>query len=263
MANSRRRIEILSLTALVLVGLFVALQSAGAQSPPAAPPWLQMTVVQVDPAFIDEYLAMQRDITARLRRAQGATWRTVHRSDVFGDTYQFMTVTPVQTLASFDAAGRNVDAELTALNIRAQKYVKTQHSYGIRTIPELDNPLAQNQAPTMMLVNIARVVPGKEQDYLNLMKSDFLPHYTKAEYRHTNGIVTFGGPSGFIHMFYINNFAKLDEGSPVVRALGIPAAQGASAKFAGLVTSEEKWVARLVPDLSFGPWSTPNRPPQD
>jgi hypothetical protein len=262
MANSRRRIGILSLTALALVSVLMA-QGVGAQSPPAQAPWIRMTIVDVDPAFVDEYIGLQRDITARLRRAQGATWRTVHRSDAFGNMDQFITMTPAQNLASFDAAARGGDAELNALISRAQKYVKNTQSYGIRTTPEIDNPLPQNQAPTLMLVNIARVIPGKEQDYLNLMKSDLIPHFNKAEYRHMNGVLSFGGPSGFIHMYYIQNYAKLDEGSPVTKALGIPAAQAVTAKFAGIVSSNEQWVARLVPDLSFGPWAQQGRPPQE
>jgi len=260
MSKVMRRAGIFGLAALMLAGLVVAGNSAAAQSQPQPTPWLHMTVVDVDPAFIEEYIAFHRDVTTRLRRAQGATWRTVHRSDGFGNAYQFVTIVPVQNLASFDAAGRGADPEVTALMSRAQKYVKGQQSYAIRTTPELDNPLPQNQAPNLMLVNIARVVPGKEQEYFNLMKSEIIPHFNKAEFRHMSGVVTYGGPSSYVHFFYINNFAKLDEGSPVVRALGIPAAQGITAKFAGVVTSTEQWVARLVPDLSFGPWSPQTRP---
>jgi hypothetical protein len=247
---------------LALVSVSLA-PRVDAQSPPPAAPWLRMVVTDVDPAFIDEYIGLQRDITARLRRAQGATWRTVHRSDAFGNLDQFITITPVQNLASFDAAARGGDVELAALMSRAQKYVKHTQSYAIRTTPEIDNPLPQNQAPTLMLVNIARVIPGKEQDYMNVMKTDLIPHFNKGEYRHVNGILSFGGPSGFIHFYYVNNYAKLDEGSPVTKALGIPAAQAVTAKFAGLVSANEQWVARLIPDLSFGPWAQQGRPPQE
>ena len=72
-----------------------------------------------------------------------------------------------------------------------------------------------------------------------------------------NGTLTFGGEGGYIHQLYVKDFAKLDEGSPVVKALGAAGAQAVTAKLAGIVTSSELWTARLIPDLSYGPWSAP------
>jgi hypothetical protein len=57
----------------------------------------------------------------------------------------------------------------------------------------------------------------------------------------------------------MNNLAKLDEGSPVVKALGAAGAQAVTAKFAGIVTSNEQWVTRLLPELSYGPWPAGSR----
>ncbi len=233
-------------------------ERAAAQGQGGQAAWLQMTVVNVEPAMVDEYVALQRDIATRIRKG-GPAWRTVSRSEIFGDSYRFIIINPVQNLASFDAAGRNPDPELTSLNSRATKYVKSQQSFAIRTIPEIDNPLPQNQAPSLMIVNVAHVFPGKEQDYMNIMKSDFLPHFDKANFRHINGSIAFGGESGFVHLFYIQNYAKLDEGSPVVKALGAKGALDVTAKFSGIVTSEEKWIARVIPDLSYGPWSPATR----
>lgn len=217
------------------------------------PPWMQLTIVNVDPAMVDEYANLQRDISAHVKRG-GPAWRIVSRTDVFGDTNQFLILSPVQNLASFD--NPRPDPELASLNSRAQKYVRSQQTYAIRLIPELDNPLPDRQQPTLILFNLAKVVPGREQDYVKLMKSDFLPHFDKANFHHVNGAVTFGGESGaFIHLFYVQNFAKLDEGSPVVKALGAQGAQAVTAKLAGIVNSTEQWIARVLPDLSYGPWS--------
>src|SRR5262249_44120222 len=154
--------------------------------------------------------------------------RTVSRTE-FGDVYTFVMTSPVTNLASLDNAARNPDPELTALTARATKYVKDQHSYMIHAIPEIDNPPAANQPAAMMIVNIAKIFPGRENDYLNIMKTDFLPHFNKANFNHTNGSITFGGDTGFIHIFYIPNFAKLDEGSPVMKALGSAGAQAVTA----------------------------------
>jgi hypothetical protein len=248
---------------------------------------MQMTFVNVEPSMLDEFLSVQRDITSRLRgggrggrgggRGGGggggggrggdgdapagpAGYRIVGRSDVFGDNYRFVVITPAATLASLDT--RNADADMALLNSRANKYVSGQHSFAIRTIPDVSNPLPDRTAPAMIMVNVAKVVPGREQDYLNLMKSDFLPHFDKANYNHLSGSVVFGGDGGFIHLYYIPNLAKLDEGSPVVRSLGVEAAQAVTSKFSGIITSNEQWVVRVLPDLSFGPWSNQAARPQ-
>jgi len=249
-----RDVLIWNLAALMLLCVLAAPLPLAAQAPPAPAPWMQLIIVHVEPAMVDEYIAVQREITARVKKA-GPPWRIVSRTEVFGDTYRFLIVTPVQNLASFDA--KNSDSELAALNSRVQRYVTSQRSYAIRTLPEIDNPLPDKEQPNLIVVNMVRVAPGREQDYFNVMKSDFLPHFNKAEVHHVNGTLTFGGEGGYIHQFYVKDFAKLDEGSPVVKALGAAGAQAVTAKLAGIVTSSELWTARLIPDLSYGPWSAP------
>jgi len=239
-----------NLAVLMLVAFLAA--PVTAQSPPAPAPWMQLTIVRVEPTMVDEYIAVQREITARVKKG-GPAWRIVSRTEVFGDPLRFLIVTPVQTLASFDA--KNSDTELATLNGRLQKYITSQQTYAIRTLPEIDNPLPEKEQPNLIVVNVVRVAPGREQDYYNVMKSDFLPHFNKAEFHHVNGALTLGGESGYIHQFYVKDFAKLDEGSPIVKALGAAGAQAVTAKLAGIVTSSELWTARLIPDLSYGPWS--------
>src|SRR5437868_132323 len=87
---------------LFIVFITLCLASIGrAQSPPPAP-WIQLTVVQVEPAMVDEYLALQREMVPRLRRA-GIAWRTVSRTEVFGDSFRFLIAVPLQALATLDA----------------------------------------------------------------------------------------------------------------------------------------------------------------
>jgi hypothetical protein len=100
---------------------------------------------------------------------------------------------------------------------------------------------------------MARVFPGREQDYVNVMKSDFLPHFDEAKVSHVTGVLALGGEGSFIHVFYFESFAEIDKGSPVMRALGPEGAQAATAKLSGIVSSSALWVARLIPELSFGP----------
>ena len=104
-----------------------------------------------------------------------------------------------------------------------------------------------------MIVNVAKIAPGREQDYLQVMTTDFLPHFDEAKVHYLTGAAAFGGEGAFIHLFYVENFAALDRGSPVMTALGAEGAQAATAKLAGIVTSSEQWIARIIPEISYGP----------
>ena len=97
------------------------------------------------------------------------------------------------------------------------------------------------------------MTPGREQDYLRVMAEEVLPHFEQAEMRHTSGAVTLGGESGYVHFFHLGNFAALDQGSPLARALGPEGAQEVMAKLAGVVRRTEQWVVRYLSDASFRP----------
>jgi hypothetical protein len=240
------------LSSLGLVLLALSASAAPQEEKPAkeAAPWVQLTMVDVVPSMVEEFAAVQRELSTRAKESK-TPWRTVSRTEVFGDTYRFFIATPIASLSSFDKI--EDDPALTALVRRAERCISGRTSYAVRNIPEVSNPLAEGKQPGLMVVNVARVYPGREQDYLNVMKSDFLPHFDEAKVHHVTGLLAFGGENGFLHVFYVETFAELDKGSPVMRALGPEGAQAATAKLAGIVSSSSLWVARMIPELSFGP----------
>ncbi len=252
MAN---RVGMVGLTALVLVSVVAAPHTVAAQ---AVPPWVQLTIVHVDPVMVDEFMAVQREFMARAKEAE-TPWRRVSRTAVFGDTYRFLITTPGENLASFDEAD-DPDPALAALINRVQKCVTSRQSYAVRTLPDIDNPLPEDQQPDLMVVNVSRVAPGRDEDYLNVMVSDVLPHFKEAGIHYVTGALTFGGEGGYIHLFYYDSFAELDRGSPVVRALGPEGARAVTAKLSGIVTSSEQWLTRLLPEVSYGPSSSSSQP---
>jgi hypothetical protein len=243
------------LNAVSLAVLALSMIAASQPANPAKPvkdaaPWLQLTLVDVVPSMVEEFVAVQRELTARAKEAK-TPWRTVSRTEVFGDTYRFFIATPVSTLASFD---KNADSDqaFLALIHRAEKCITGRESYAVRNLPDVSSPLPEDKMPDLMVVNLARVSPGREQDYVNVMKSDFLPHFDEAKVHYVTGLLALGGEGGFLHVFYFENFAELDKGSPVMRALGPEGASAATAKLSGIVSSSALWVARVIPELSFG-----------
>jgi hypothetical protein len=240
---------------LLASGVFVTPRSSEAQAAKPVPerpaPWMQLNVLDVEPSKVDEFLAVQRELTERAKKAK-TPWRTVSRTEVFGDSYRFFIATPVRSLAEFDRRPE-ADPALAPILNRLRQCLRGRTSYAVRNMPDVGNPLPEGERPDLMVVNVARVAPGREQDYLNIMTADFLPHFNEADVHHVTGALTFGGESGFVHVFYYPSFAELDKGSPVMRALGAEGAQAVTAKFSGIVTKSELFIARLVPELSYGP----------
>ena len=233
--------------------LFVVMQLSAPVSAQDAPAWLQMTVVQVDPTRLDEFLAAQGELSA-LEQEAGVPWRTVSRTAIFGDTYRFIITTPLRAFAGFDRAAE-ADPARGAIISRIRDTITSRQTYALRATPTIDNPLPDDEVPALVLIQFVSVVPGREQDYLRVMADDVLPHFDEAEMHHTSGAVTFGGEGGYVHVFHVENFAALDRGSPFARALGAEGAQEVTAKLSGVVTRSEQWLTRLVPELSYGSWS--------
>jgi hypothetical protein len=239
------------LSVLVLaLGLVSALPGAALAQIDEPAPWVHLRVVQVDPVMVDDFVAVQREFTELAKKAK-VPWRSVSRTEVFGDTYRFLIATPAQDLASF---GESNDApELASLVDRAERCITSRKSYAIRVIPQLANPLPVGKQPELMLVNFVDIAPGREKEYVDVMSADFFPHFNEANSYYVTGSRAIGGTGGFVHVFYVDDFAALDEGSPVVRALGAEGAEAVTEKLAGIVTSSELWLARLLPELSYGP----------
>ncbi len=233
--------------------MLVALPLTGARQA-AAParessPWIEMTMIGVDPDRVDEFLAAQRELSALDRKA-GVPWRSVSRTAVFGDTYRFLVMTPLADFARFDQAPET-DAARSSLRSRLRRVVTSRTTFALRTTPDLDNPLPDDEEPDLTMVQVVSVTPGREQDYLRVMAEEVLPHFEAAAMHHTSGALTLGGESGYIHFFQVGNFAALDQGSPLARALGPQGAQEIMAKLAGVVRGTEQWLVRYLADTSF------------
>ena len=232
---------------------FLAVILAGA-IPSAVPaqdvaPWIEMTIVEVDPGRVDEFVAAQSEISA-LDGEAGVPWRSVSRTAVFGDTYRFVVMTPLADFARLDRPA-DADPARAAIIGRIRHVITGRTTYALRTTPGIDNPLPDDAEPSLSIVQVVSVAAGREQDYLRVMAEDVLPHFEEAELHHTSGAITFGGESGFVHFFHVGSFAALDQGSPLARALGAHGAQQIMGKLSGVVHRSEQWLVRYLAEASF------------
>lgn len=235
---------------MLAVSILAGLTPAGASAQDVAP-WIEMTIVGVDPGRVDEFLAAQRELSA-LDKEAGVRWRNVSRTAVFGDTYRFVVMTPLANFARFDGAA-DTDGARAAVISRIRHVITSRTTYALRTTPGLDNPLPDDTEPSLTIVQIVSVASGREQDYLRVMAEDVLPHFKEAEMHHTSGALTFGGESGYVHFFHVGSFAALDQGSPLARALGARGAQEVMGKLSGVVRRSEQWLVRYLSATSFRP----------
>lgn len=247
------RIGMIALFSFALIGWFATPLTNAKQDSDQSLPWIHLSIVQVHPTMVNDFIAVQRELMARASDAD-KPWRTVSRTAVFGDNYRFLIATPGNNLAGFNDE-ENRDAELSSLMSRLERCITSQQTYAIQTLKDIDNPLPPDEEPGVMIVNLSKVVPGREQEYYDVMATDFFPHFDEAEMHHVTGSMALGGDGGYIHVFYLENFGSLDQGSPVIRALGPEGAQKINKKLSGIVTSTEQWIMRLIPELSYGPWS--------
>ena len=235
--------------------MLLAVMLAGAVPGPVSAqdvtPWIEMTIVGVDPGRVDEFVAAQRELSA-LDGEAGVPWRSVSRTAVFGDTYRFIVMSPLENFARFDGAA-GADAARAAIIGRIRGVITSRTTYALRTTPGLDNPLPDDVEPSLTIVQVVSVASGREQEYLRVMAEDVLPHFKEAEMHHTSGALTFGGESGYVHFFHVGNFAALDRGSPLASALGAQGAQEVLGKLSGVVRRSEQWLVRYLPDASLRP----------
>ena len=233
---------------MLLVAMLAGVIPAPASAQDAAP-WIEMTIVDVDPGRVGEFVAAQSELSA-LDGEAGVPWRSVSRTAVFGDTYRFVVVTPLANFARFDSTAA-ADPARAAIISRIRHVITSRTTYALRTTPGLDNPLPDGVDPSLAIVQVVSVAPGREGEYLRVMAEDVLPHFKEAEMHHTSGALTFGGQSGYVHFFHVGNFAALDQGSPLARALGAQGAQEVMGKLSGVVRRSEQWLVRYLPDVSF------------
>ena len=161
-------------------------------------------------------------------------------------------MTPLANFARFDGAA-DAEPARAAIISRIRGVITSRTTYALRTTPGLDNPLPDDVEPSLTIVQVVSVASGREQEYLRVMAEDVLPHFEEAEMHHTSGALTFGGESGYVHFFHVPDFAALDQGSPLARALGAQGAQEVMGKLSGVVRRSEQWLVRYLPDVSFRP----------
>jgi hypothetical protein len=237
------------------VALLASTLSVQCPAQTAAPQFARVTITHVKPDMLNEWLDLQKNEVVPALKKAGQTTRTVYHTSLFGNSYEYVLITPFQKYAEFDAGNPMIKAlgETAAARLgdKLRKCTESSTSYSNTRLVDLSNVL-DGPPPQMIVSARYRISPGKLADFENLVKSDILPLYKKAKVGLTVSQRGPGAnPSDVTMSTAYSKFADLDGGPFVVKQLGQAAADRVNAKFVGIRTLIEVVVRTRVQDLSF------------
>ena len=244
-------------SALVLSVLTPAHRS-NAQTKSGAPPQLVvLSLIDVKPELMSEFGGLQAE-TMAAQRLGGQPWRETWNTATFGYPYRVAVLVPVDGLSQLDGqtyTARGVGAAAaTAINARARPMIDRQQIL----LLQLRQDLTLGTRPEkggLGVVSYISVAPGREPDLERVMRSDVHTALRKAAagYYGVSRVVYGGDTSQYVTLLMFENFAELERGHPLERALGADGLTALQGKLAGVITKLERHVIRYNEALSFRP----------
>ena len=222
----------------------------------AQPAMTRVTITHVRPDMLSEWVDLQKNEVVPALKKAGQKSRTVYSTGLFGNAYEYVTITPIDSFAQFDAGNPLIKALGEAPSARlGQKLLKctlSAQSFQSTRLADLSNPDPNNPWPQILVSTRVRVAAGKMQEFETLIKTEVLPVYKKAKVIYAVNRRGLGANSNDVTLSVgLTKYADLDGGNPMVRALGPEGAAKLLAKFTGVSTLIEQVVRSRVADLSF------------
>ena len=248
----------LRILATLLAGASALSINAAAQTPaPAAPLLVHVARVQVKPDRVQEWLEIEKQYSEAYKKG-GGTFRYVYQNRA-GNPYEYMVTANVGTYATLDEKSPYVkgttEAELARMQARRNQCVESVRTTYERTIPGLGIPAPAGTTRKLFRVTRINVRSGMAEQYLAIMKDDYLPALKKA------GVTSLlvrrvewgGSRNQFTLIGRHEKYAELDEGSVLTKALGAEAAAKLLAKVRQTIAASEYSLYAHMPNSSFQP----------
>lgn len=257
-SSQKKALVSVLLGGILLLHLFSSMVFAqAAKAAPAAPSWISVNVTRVKPEMLQDYQDLiKNELNPALQKA-GIPWRSTWATAVFGDTYEYVGVTPITNFAQYDQQSPLVRAlgqeGATRFGHKIRKCVESGHTYAVIFRPDLSIIGDPAATPKFAVVTNVRVIPGKGADFENWIKSEILPVYKKMNvpgyWVHQT---IFGGDANeYTILSLLNNYADLDKGPWLTQAVGAEAAQKILMHGSAFVSGVERSISRVVPELSY------------
>ncbi|MFY9611195.1 MAG: hypothetical protein WAU45_21615 [Blastocatellia bacterium] len=222
--------------------------------------WFSVAVVRVKPDMVGEWEDLQKNVVNPALKKAGVKERSIFQTAIFGESYEYVVITPIATLSQYDEARsplRNALGEDTWREYltKSRRCIQSAHTYGDQTRPDLSyfGKMASMTAPKLAVVNTISVAPGRAAAFESFLKTEILPVMKKADVLgYFVSQTVFGGDvNSYTSVLFQDSFAEIGKGSPLLRVLGAKGLESLGLKYAGLVLHQERAIVRFNPDLSF------------
>ena len=130
----------------------------------AAPARSRVTVTHVKPDMLSEWIDLQKNEVVPALKKSGEKTRTVYATSVFGNSYEYLLISPIVSMAQFDGQSPLVKAldqpGATRLNEKLRKCVESSNSYMIMRVLDASNILSEAM-PNMLVTARYRIAAGR------------------------------------------------------------------------------------------------------
>jgi hypothetical protein len=228
-----------------------------------APEWQSISIVRVKPDMVSEWQDLQKNVVNPALKKAGVKERGVFETAVFGESYQFVVITPITSFAQYDepvgllrkTIGEDAYRDYLTKSRRCVNSVQTYAEVGRLDLSYMGKMGSMTGPPKLAVVTSLSVMPGRGAAFENLVKTEVLPVMKKADvigYFVSQSM--FGGDAwGYTSVIFYDSFAEIGKGSPFVRVLGPAGSADLFSRIGGVVAHQERMIARYNADLSFAP----------
>jgi hypothetical protein len=251
--------QTLAVAAWAVLPAEVQAQPAAGRAQEAAPPpsMSSITVVHVKPDMLLEWQKVQKEEVIPALKKAGVKQRNAWTTGVFGESFEYVFITPIESFAQYDGPGPLVRAlgqdGAQALNGKLRQMIVSSRTIAQRPRPDLGHDTGMREPPPLVLLTHIQLPQGRGPDFENFIKTDWLPAVKKAELPGywVMQTVLGGNSSSYVTVVPLKSFADLDKGHPVERALGEEGMSRLMKTSSAWMARIERTVSRFVPDLSF------------
>lgn len=231
--------------------------AAATATPPAAPVFLRLTIVEIRPEMVTDYVALQKSDTIPALQKAGLPFRDAWRTGQFGTGFMVAYVAPIKSFASLDEPNpvlKSMGEEaFRQYQAKMAKLIVSTRTYAIRTRPDLGIKTEGTPMAKLAVLASVEVVPGRAMEWETILKNEWTTALKKAGVaNYAVSQVVFGGSAGQYHTLTpIENYAQLDKGHPITQSIGEAGMNKILAKMSASTRSVERFIIRYDEELSF------------
>jgi hypothetical protein len=232
---------------LLLVGVCAGVSSMGQKAP------VHSTITyRVKPGQYTEWQDLRKQMVDLNKKAGTSRTQLIYSTQSGPLEYLL-----VQNYAKFEDLGAGLDPKLkefegqrSSLNARMLNCLESM-SRDLGRVSELSYGMNEEPAPMVQLVRTV-LKPGARTDFLNLLKNEIVPAYKKAGIK-TFVLITPTYGEGVMASVIPMSWKDVDEGGPLVKALGQEGYAALLKKLDALTVRRHVDMLRYWPALSYRP----------